>query len=307
MYKIFNYLMDKKIIEKFEKTEKINTGASGAELYFINDRENEYVLKIASQNGKHIKEYEKEYSFYKLNQSLQLPFVPKVVYIEYHAQHGIILLLKRYKPILHNEWDKKMQFRAVDLCAKLNSIPINNLSGLVKFTPMEINREFSKNSYNEWKFVLSQHKGDFDELILENIYKDLDLVCPYLNNPPQYVCHGDFHPENILMDNDNLLICDWQNIGIGKCIGDISFFISRGMGFGININSDELLDFYCERLSVYKGMPINKSALLKERYAAALLNIFSFWAYYLKDANKERVAAQYDEMVKAYNFLTSNS
>ena len=83
-------------------------------------------------------------------------------------------------------------------------------------------------------------------------------------------------------------------------------FYALNLGFGININSDALLDHYCEKLSGYKGIPIEKSILLKERHAATLLNIFSFWAYHLKNCKRERVAAQFDEMVKAYHYLVRN-
>ena len=38
--------------------------------------------------------------------------------------------------------------------------------------------------------------------------------------------HGDFHWDNLLEDAGNILICDWQGVGIGGASGDISFFLA---------------------------------------------------------------------------------
>jgi len=303
---IISHLTNKSVFAHVEKIERIYTGASGAELFAIVAGGNEYVLKTASPIGRHIADYQRECSFYELNRTLRLSFAPEIVYMENHPEHGIIIVMKRYKSISHNEWDRELQFRAVDLCAELNSVPTESVSGLACFVPAVIDPDFTQKSYSEWKTVLSQHRGEFDDLILDEIYKNICLVCPVLNSEPHYVCHGDFHSENILMDDDRLMLCDWQNVGIGKCIGDISFFISRSIGFGINVNPDELLDHYCEMLSIKKAFEIKKSVLLKERYASSVLNIFSFWAYHLKKCSREKVAMYFDEMVKGYTYLVNN-
>ena len=306
MKKVIEHLISASVFAHVEKHEKIYTGASGAQLYVIAADGKEYVLKTAAPGGRHMEEYKKEYAFYELNHTLRLPFAPEVVYMENHARHGIILVMKRYRPIAHSEWGRELQFRAVDLCAEFNSVPADKLASIARFSPAAIDPIFTEKPYREWKTVLGQHRGEFDDSILDEIYKYIGLACPVLNGEPHYACHGDFHPENILMDGNRLVICDWQNVNIGKSIGDITFFISRGLGFGININADDLLDYYCGRLSQRKGIPIEKAALLKERYAATLLNVFSFWAYHLKNCSVERVAAQFDEMAKAYHYLVHN-
>lgn len=127
-----------------------------------------------------------------------------------------------------------------------------------------------------------------------------------LNAEPHSICHGDYHPENILSDGKNLLICDWQNIGIGKGIGDISFFISRALGFGIPMDEDSILDYYCQQLSLYRNKPVDKEVLLKEKAAANLLTTFSFWADYLQNSPIDRVAPIYRGMVQSYEFLISS-
>ena len=139
--------------------------------------------------------------------------------------------------------------------------------------------------------------------LLDVIYKNLEEACSVLNSAPQYVCHGDFHPENVLSDGKQLYICDWQGVNIGKCVGDISFFISRGLGFGIQINTEKLLAYYCERLSEYIGIEIEPGILQREHSASTLFVTFSFWADYLKNASYERVAKHFLEMENAAKIL----
>ena len=49
-----------------------------------------------------------------------------------------------------------------------------------------------------------------------------------MNSPPHKICHCDFHAINIMLNDEDIVVCDWQCVGIGKGAGDISFFISRG-------------------------------------------------------------------------------
>ncbi|MDR1630024.1 MAG: aminoglycoside phosphotransferase family protein [Oscillospiraceae bacterium] len=305
---IIHYLVDKRVFYDVTEVNPITVGASGARLFSVIDGEQKYVLKhtheSSHQEKRHIHSYQKELLFYELNQRLKLPYVPDMIYSERHSDYGILLVMRYYSPLLHDQWTSEMQKSAVDLCAKFNSIAIEQMGPLgLSFQKTEIDKAFTEKSYQVWKGVLAQHRGCFDEVLFEEIYKNIDIVCPVLNDEPHYVCHGDFHPENLLYDDKNLYICDFQNIDVGKAIGDISFFISRGTGFAIKMDTDALLDYYCEKLSEYKGIPIDRATLIKERCASAVLNIFSFWAYHLKNCSYERVSGQFNEMVKSYQHL----
>ncbi|MFT3950407.1 MAG: aminoglycoside phosphotransferase family protein [Oscillospiraceae bacterium] len=305
---VLSYLINRQVFQEIILAEQINVGASGAKLFKVIDGNKSFVLKLAHKSFHDDKSlvasYKKELEFYQLNRTLEIPYVPETVYSEIHDEYGCILVMKYYPPVEHHQWSEELQKNAVDLCARLNSISLESVSPLhLPQNKIEIDWTFTEKSYQEWKLVLSQHEGRFDTKMLDEIYANIDIVCPILNNEPHYVCHGDFHPENMLHDGDKLYICDWQNIQIGKCIGDISFFISRGIGFGINMNADDLLDYYCERLSKYRGMNISKTVLLREKHASTVLNTFSFWAYYLKNCSYERVAGQFNDMVNSYKYL----
>lgn len=286
----------------------VNTGASGAKLWRIDTGGRTYVLKHAhpsfhSDPGL-IEGYRKEFEFYKLNESLKLPFLPGIVHAELHDDYGILLVMDCCEPIPHERWDLPLQKQAADLCARLNSLPADVLAPMnLHFNRTQIDPDFTAKAYEDWKFVLGQHKGRFDEALLDEIYENIGIVCPILNAEPYSVCHGDFHPDNLLLSADGLRLCDWQNVGVGKCSGDISFFIGRGLGFGIDMNADELLDYYCAKLSEYSGAQVEKTTILKEKYASTLLVTLSFWANYLKDCPAERVAVQFDDMAEAYRYL----
>ncbi len=305
---IIKYIANKGIWGEGVTYEPITLGASGANLFIVNDGTDKYVLKVSQESDGCDKErvlsYRKEFDFYKISQKMELPFVPEISYAEENPEYGIILIMRYYRPIGHEEWNVDLQKEAVDICARLNSIPVEKIEipGL-KWNPVQIDKEFTHNSYQAWVEVLEEHEGKFDRNVLDNIYENIEKICPILNSDPQYICHGDFHPENILTDGKHLYICDWQGVSIGKSVGDISFFLSRGMGFGIPMDEELLLSYYCERLSEYKGIKMEPETLKKERSASNLLTTFFFWAYYLKNASYESVFGHFQAMEDAARVL----
>ncbi|BCN28999.1 aminoglycoside phosphotransferase family protein [Anaeromicropila herbilytica] len=305
---IFSYLENNQIFTNNVTYKAITIGAGGAKVYIITDGEKKYVLKHIPKylhtDINIYNSYERELHFYELNELLRLPYIPNTIFHENSNEHGIILVMNYYSPINKESWNINLQKQAIDICAKINSIPIDKINSLdLQHQKIEINKQSTENSYNDWKFVLSQHKDKFEDKVLDEIYKNIEIVCPVLNSEPHCLCHGDFHPENILYDGDQLFVCDWQGINIGKSINDISFFISRGLGMGIDMKEEQLLDYYCERVSLYKNKIINKEKLLKEKYASTVLCTFSFWAQYLKNSSFEQVAIQYNGMVDAFQKL----
>ena len=72
-----------------------------------------------------------------------------------------------YKSITHEQWTPNDQMKAVDLCARMNSLDTALLSGLnLHFCKTVIDRDFTEKAYEDWKFVLGQHRGRFDEALL---------------------------------------------------------------------------------------------------------------------------------------------
>ncbi|MBP3323915.1 MAG: phosphotransferase [Clostridia bacterium] len=305
---ILNYLVSKGVLNNIQTAEPVTLGQGGAKIYKIETNSKNYILKIAylslSCDENTMSSYRKELNFYRLNEKLKLPFVPKAFYCEEHPKYGILILLKCLNSVSHNEWNIELQKKAIDMVAKFNSLPIDLFEPIgIKWQPTVIDKNFSLEAYKDWVSVISEHEGKFDPKLLDAIYKNIYTVPSVLNTEPQYICHGDFHPENILSDGEELYMCDFQGLNIGKCAGDINFFISRGSSMGINIDSEKLLSYYAERLSQYTGKETDTETLEKERCASSLLVTFSFWADYLRNADFIKVKLHYDEMVNAAKFL----
>ena len=161
-------------------------------------------------------------------------------------------------------------------------------------------------SYDLWNKIICKHRNYFESNIIDNIFKMLDFICLILNNDPHYICHGDFHPENILMNNHEIIICDWQRINIGKSISEIFFFISKALDFGINIIENEIIEYYCQKLSEYKMENVDKLKIQKEKNASILYITFIHWPYFLQNSNIERINIHYNNMDQAYNNLINN-
>jgi aminoglycoside phosphotransferase (APT) family kinase protein len=49
-----------------------------------------------------------------------------------------------------------------------------------------------------------------------------ERIVPLLEVPQPVICHGDFHPRNLLVDTDTVWVIDWTNAGIGDRHGDIA-------------------------------------------------------------------------------------
>lgn len=305
---ILNYLISKGVLSNIQTAEPVTLGQGGAKIYKIETNSKNYILKIAylslSCDENTMSSYRKELNFYRLNEKLKLSFVPKAFYCEEHPKYGILILLKCLNSVSHNEWSIELQKKAIDMVAKFNSLPIDLFEPIgIKWQPTVIDKNFSLEAYKDWVSVISEHEGKFDPKLLDAIYKNIYAVPSVLNTEPQYICHGDFHPENILSDGEELYMCDFQGINIGKAVGDPNFFISRGMGMGIKTDGEALIDYYAERLSIYTERDIKPETLMKERSACALLVTFSFWAHYLHGAPYEKVAEHFNEMINAAKVL----
>ena len=305
---IIDYLLTQHVFSDLIQYTPIQGGASGAKLFLVVTSNGEYVLKVFSksnpQNRNQYDNFKKELDFYQWNQHTNLSYIPKVHYQEEHKDFGLLLVMDKYQPITSDMWTLDLMKQAMDIGAQLHSIPLEKVTPLnLEFHPCEINWEDSKKAYEDWLVVLNSHPGEFDVTLLHNIYKNLDILCPILNREQKCLCHGDFHPENFLTDGSNLYLTDWQNVKIGKCIGDFSFFISRGQGMGIPMEFDSLLNYYYERLSHYLAQIPSKHSLMQEYHASTLLCTFSFWSLFLHDATSAQIAVHYNEMKDAYDYL----
>lgn len=102
-----------------------------------------------------------------------------------------------------------------------------------------------------WLSVLREHPGRFSLTALDGIGENIGEVNRRLFAPFLRFVHGDFHVENLLLDDeDNLLVCDWQNCGLGEAGGDPAFFLSRLSADGVSLSRQALLESYCRKAGI---------------------------------------------------------
>lgn len=61
-----------------------------------------------------------------------------------------------------------------------------------------------------------QHRGLFDALAR------VEALTDEIRRAPAVVCHGDYHPLNVLIDDDDLWVIDWTDAGVGDRHGDVA-------------------------------------------------------------------------------------
>lgn len=305
---VINHLVNKQVFFDVIDVSILNTGASGAKLYGVTDRSGKYVVKlskrITSNNDDTLYCYKTEYNFYTLMKDLDLD-IPRVVYSEESNEYGYILIFPFYKSISISEWGSDNQLRAMNLIAKLHSIDVEKVSKKlnIHYKKIEINTNELKAGLNEWYSILGLFPDDFDIRKIKPIYNNFDNVCDVLNSGINCVCHGDFHADNMLLDNGRMILSDWQNINIGSGAGDISFFISRGKSSGLIMNEAELIDYYCKRFYYYSHVNIKKEEIYQIINASNVFTSFIHWPFYLKGANIDRIRDIYENMLNSFEAL----
>ncbi|NSW92430.1 MAG: aminoglycoside phosphotransferase family protein [Firmicutes bacterium] len=310
-YFIINYLEKQGLFNEIILVTSINNGASRAKLIDVTDRRGRYVIKhthplLCENDINMMYFYEKEWKFYSLFQENAELTIPQVIYIERNPDYGNIIVFPHYKRIEYSLWSTELQLKAIDFCAKLHSLNTQLIKELdVEYKNICPDNEKLYSSLDDWNlddwnYVLSLHEGHFDKEILKSILKRFDRICDILNSHPYSICHGDFHADNIMLNNEDLVVCDWQNVGLGKGASDVSFFISRGKAAGIDMNEDNLIAYYCERLSNYTKTEINKTDIYNTINASTVFVSFMFWAYYLKNVDFNSVSKVYNKMINSF-------
>ena len=286
----------------------ITNGASGA---FVFDVAEKYIAKYTQQTAHNADLYPmfvKEYDFYRKYSGKRYEFIPTVMF-QTATQDELLIVLRKYTPIHHGEWNDALIHQAMQLCARVNAIDTGD------FTPPAQHKSGYGDdydsyplsaSYQNWQLLQQKFPADIDASSLEAMYKafaQIKLEAEALAIP-KALCHGDFHPGNFLRDGDNLLICDWQTVGISKGIGDVAFFANRGTDMGIVINRQKAIEAYHEAMQSLTNQNIDLGTLGKYVAATDFYVSFKFWAEHLQSSDKSRVLSIYTFMADSYELLS---
>ena len=224
-----------------EELSPIMVGAGGACVY----SSDKYVIKYARLSEMDVyarAACRKEFDFYEVFSESNMDFVPEII-IKTADSDEILIVMKKYSPVQLNEWDENLQKRAMELCARVNAVDAADFGKLFRAEGEggDSSKEDSDTislSYQDWMNLQRKFPEHIDGGLLGEMYANFNKINAYADKIriPKTLCHGDFHPNNLLKHGEKLIICDWQGVCMGKGIGDAAFFISRGEDMGIEIN-----------------------------------------------------------------------
>ena len=128
----------------------------------------------------------------------------------------------------------------------------------------------------------------------------LDLVATLpAQDPPPFLtvtlCHGDFHPENLLWEGMDVWIwADLQAVRIGKGPGDLAFFWQRAEMAGGTVPRDAMIRAYRSGLSL-EGTDTPTALQLDQALAWAELTFWLLdWPPFLDGVSSGRLGSVLD-------------
>lgn len=279
---------------------EIKVGQSGADVYEIDGK---YVLKhVVRQKLKEelFVTYTREVSFYRNQMKRQRIYLPNVLEAE-NSETEILILMKKYcRPKRDTINAELLQKITESLAALHTDVPPTFMCKDQKKAEL-LSDQMITECLCGWKSVLAEHPGSFNENQLEEIASKINSLIAWHDSEDRVLIHGDFHWDNLLEDrNGNILFCDWQGVTLGGASGDLSFFLSRLGGDGIQIDVTVFLDYYIDTIGKLSGKQIQRQDIIRHMNAANVITSFLFWHEYLHSSSEERVREIYGKMTRDF-------
>lgn len=284
------------------KNRQIKNGKSGAEVW---ETEDGYVLKHV-QKGKLPDQgvfslYQNEAYFYQFIQhnshADMLSCMPEVLDIQV-SDHEILIFMKKYQELSRDEADEELLQKIMRVLAKIHTQDIPDFLRQEQKEPVYFDKAQIESCLAEWRSVLAEHPGEFDDRILTEAAAKVNEIISWHHGEERVLSHGDFHWDNVLKtENGDIVVCDWQGVGMGGASEDISFFLSRLGADGVTIEQEKVIELYCRERYLLSGKNISPKELQKHMNAANLIVSFQFWHEYLHGSTCERVRGIYEKMV----------
>ncbi len=294
---IENYLAGNHIAE-------IKTGQSGADVYEING---DSILKHVERRkleSSLFDTYIREALFYQSKADNDRGYLPKITGLEI-SDDEIILCMKKYGCPNRDDIDEQMIRKVAKALARVHTDSVPGFLDCAGKPAETLSGPLSGPQIEEclagWKSVLNEHPGAFDGIPLEGIAEKINRIIVWHNTEESVLVHGDFHWDNLLTDDcGNILICDWQSVGVGGASGDISFFLSRLGSDGVRPDPNVFLKHYADAIREISGKAVDIRSIAEHIAAANVITSFVFWHQFLHGAAVERVQGIYGKMTDDY-------
>ena len=273
---------------------EIRMGQSGAKVYRLSgNRIAKHVQRHLLQDDDVWEKYRRESLFYACCSGATHPFLPQVCYNELRGDE-LLLIMQAYQPLHQSRLSQPdMLDRALETLAQIHALPVPAFLSAGESAPFHLKPDALERCHQGWLSVLREHPGRFSEAALRAVAEHINPVNARLFAPRLVLCHGDFHCENLLTDDQGrIIVCDWQNCNVGDVTGDISFLLSRLSADGYPQDSARALEVYCRHASIPDPAPLDSQMRL-----ANLNTTFLFWHEYLHGNPEDRVRQLFDHMV----------
>lgn len=284
---------------------KLTAGKSGAEVFLLDDQRVAKRVRRSALKEDHLwHSYLKEARFYTCFSSKEYSFLPEVFYCWY-SDEEIRLVMKEYRLPDRYCFDDCMLERIMTVLAQIHNLPVPDF--LIRENeeqPFQIDDAQRERCMQGWQAVINEHGSTFSKADLQRVAETINAVNQKCHTSKRCCCHGDFHFDNLLEDDDGkLIVCDWQGVGVGQPSGDISFFLSRLHADGVNVSRDKAIRVYCES----SNGGVTEQEIDLQMRLANLNTSFLFWYSYLHGSAEERVAGIFKRMVADADHLRVES
>ena len=286
--------LGEKIPAKFT-WDALTEGASGSSTYRLHLPHSDVVLKATNSSSPNymIERARREVGFYR-NSSLAEPLqIPQLLGSFDESDVGCAILLKAYEPMkVASQWNRQDYLEIVDHLARFHAIFWNKIEALADCTWL---RPLSEEPGIEccsplpvWQKLREAHPEALAEFTEKQLEETLDLatnLLAELKSLPLTLCHNDFHAGNLLTEDGRILWADWQEVGPGYGVNDLSFLYQRA-----EIPPDrEVVRAYQHRLEIETSQTIPFEAIWRGVAASELWTRMVHWPNYLINGSADRV------------------
>ena len=196
--------------------------------------------------------------------------VPKLYYID--SNKGFIFLddlgditleekLNASSPAEQEKYYKK----AIDILLRMQiectrkidkSIPAHDLS-------FDLEKLIWELDFMSTHFIEGFFKKTVSEKDKTICHDEFFKICSLLSKQKRYFCHRDYHSRNIMINNNELVLLDFQDARMGPCQYDLASLL-RDSYFKLDKNLfDKLLDDYINKKEETEQAPVKREDFLK--------------------------------------------
>jgi len=221
----------------FHTIRLLTQGKSGAEVRLLDDKKiaknAEKKKLLEKENGPAVWDScLKEAKFYKETMDGHHAFLPQIFHCDFDDE-SVQIIMGEYKAIEKNNLGENDFEKIMDLLASVHELPIPDFLKNEKSGPVQISDDEIQNCLSGWKSIFDEHKDENSDILDFLKIKDLAAKINQMNKDLYSeritLCHGDFHAENILLDENSnqLILCDWQSVNLNHPASDIAFFMTK--------------------------------------------------------------------------------